>query len=296
MNLAPESRPSISTMNGLGNAIARQVDVDDSADGQRIDNFLLRILKGVPRSHVYRLVRGGEVRVNSGRVDQTYRLRAGDRIRIPPVRVAQRKGAGAAQRITAAGRVRIPVLFEDEALLIVDKPAGCAVHGGSGVSFGVIEQLRAERPEARFLELVHRLDRDTSGVLVIAKRRAALTPLHDIWRAGEIDKVNLAMVAGDMAAQTAIQASRQGDVSASALKSYDEAWRARYGRQRAGLLSLRRLLAGMSEAEYVDIIDTLARQPAGNMNHGQLMLAAFLRHPRLLLEARALVNIGIHLK
>lgn len=196
MNLAPESRPSISTMNGLGNAIARQVDVDDSADGQRIDNFLLRILKGVPRSHVYRLVRGGEVRVNSGRVDQTYRLRAGDRIRIPPVRVAQRKGAGAAQRITAAGRVRIPVLFEDEALLIVDKPAGCAVHGGSGVSFGVIEQLRAERPEARFLELVHRLDRDTSGVLVIAKRRAALTALHDIWRAGEIDKVYLAMVAG----------------------------------------------------------------------------------------------------
>jgi digeranylgeranylglycerophospholipid reductase len=108
--------------------------------------------------------------------------------------------------------------------------------------------------------------------------------------------INLAMVAGDMAAQTAIQALRQGDVSASALRAYDEAWQARYGHQRAGLLSLRRLLARMSEGEYVDIIDTLARQPAGNMNHGQLMLAAFLRHPRLLLEARALVDIGIHLK
>lgn len=108
--------------------------------------------------------------------------------------------------------------------------------------------------------------------------------------------INLAMMAADMAAQTAIRAIRQDDVSASALKSYDDAWRARYGRQRAGLLSLRRLLARMSEREHVDIIDTLARQPAGNMNHGQLMLAAFLRHPRLLLEARALVDIGIHLK
>ncbi len=183
-------------MNGLGNAIARQVDVDDSADGQRIDNFLLRILKGVPRSHVYRLVRGGEVRVNSGRVDQTYRLRAGDRIRIPPVRVARAKSVVPGARPGTARRAALPVLFEDEALLIVDKPAGCAVHGGSGVSFGAIEQLRADRPGARFLELVHRLDRDTSGVLVIAKRRAALTALHETWRAGTIDKFYLAMVSG----------------------------------------------------------------------------------------------------
>lgn len=182
-------------MNGLGNAIARHVDVDDSADGQRIDNFLLRILKGVPRSHVYRLVRGGEVRVNSGRVDQTYRLRAGDRVRIPPVRVAQRKGPGSSQS-RPTSRIHIPVLFEDDAMLIVDKPAGFAVHGGSGVSFGVIEQLRAERTDARFLELVHRLDRDTSGVLVIAKRRPALTALHNTWRAGAIDKLYLTMVSG----------------------------------------------------------------------------------------------------
>lgn len=182
-------------MNGLGNAPARQVAVDESADGQRIDNFLLRVLKGVPRSHVYRLVRGGEVRVNSARVDQTYRLRAGDRIRIPPVRVAKPERA-AALRPGTGPRVRIPVLFEDEAILVVDKPAGCAVHGGSGVSFGVIELLRAERPQARFLELVHRLDRDTSGVLVIAKKRAALTALHQIWRAGDIDKVYLALVSG----------------------------------------------------------------------------------------------------
>ncbi len=180
-------------MVGLGNAGARLATIDDGEDGQRIDNFLLRELKGVPRSHVYRLVRSGEVRVNSGRVDQTYRLRAGDRVRIPPVRVS---ASGANRPAPPAVLASLPVLFEDAALIAIDKPAHLAVHGGSGVNFGVIEQLRVGRPQAKFLELVHRLDRDTSGVLLIAKKRSALTALHAAWREGAVEKQYVAMVSG----------------------------------------------------------------------------------------------------
>ncbi len=180
-------------MKGLGNAGARLAIIDEGEDGQRIDNFLLRELKGVPRSHVYRLVRGGEVRVNSGRVDQTYRLCAGDRVRIPPVRIsASRSTRPAAPAVLAS----LPILYEDAALIAIDKPAHLAVHGGSGVVFGVIEQLRIGRPQAKFLELAHRLDRDTSGVLLIAKKRSALTALHAAWRAGGIEKQYLALVSG----------------------------------------------------------------------------------------------------
>jgi 23S rRNA pseudouridine955/2504/2580 synthase len=180
-------------MNGLGNAGARLATIDEGEDGQRIDNYLLRELKGVPRSHVYRLVRSGEVRVNGGRIDQTYRLRAGDRVRIPPVRVS----ASPSKRPSPPpGLAALPVLFEDAALIAIDKPAHLAVHGGSGVSFGVIEQLRAGRPEAKFLELVHRLDRDTSGVLLVAKKRSALTALHAAWREGAVEKHYLALVSG----------------------------------------------------------------------------------------------------
>jgi 23S rRNA pseudouridine955/2504/2580 synthase len=150
--------------------------VDDRHADQRIDNFLLRALKGVPRSHVYRLLRSGEVRVNSRRVDATYRVQVGDRVRIPPVRVA------APTTRPVARPVDFPVVFEDDALIVVDKPSGTAVHGGSGVSFGVIESLRAARPNARFLELVHRLDRETSGLLIVAKKRAALVALQDAFR------------------------------------------------------------------------------------------------------------------
>src|SRR5262249_53898387 len=138
---------------------------EESAD-QRIDNFLLRHLKGVPKSHVYRVLRSGEVRVNSGRVGPDYRLRIGDRGRIPPVRTSAKP--------PAARPAQFPVVFEDASLLVIDKPAGVAVHGGSGVSFGVIESLRAARPESKLLELAHRLDRDTSGLLMVAKKRGAL--------------------------------------------------------------------------------------------------------------------------
>jgi len=179
-------------MKGLGNARAAVVVVDEGRAAQRVDNFLLRELKGVPRSHVYRLLRGGEVRVNSRRVDATYRLQAGDRIRIPPVRTS-----GAPARRAAAPRdPGFPVVFEDEALLIIDKPAGVAVHGGSGVSFGVIEQLRAARAESRFLELVHRLDRETSGLLILAKKRPALVAMHGALREGRVVKRYLALVRG----------------------------------------------------------------------------------------------------
>jgi 23S rRNA pseudouridine955/2504/2580 synthase len=178
-------------MKELGNERVRIVTLDDARAGQRVDNFLLRELKGVPRSHVYRLVRSGEVRVNSRRVDATYRLQRGDRIRIPPVRTA-----AAAPGRPAVRPVDFPVVFEDDALLVIDKPAGVAVHGGSGVSSGVIEQLRAARPEARFLELVHRLDRDTSGLLMLAKKRSALLALHRALREGTVEKRYLVLVKG----------------------------------------------------------------------------------------------------
>lgn len=169
----------------------RRERVDDSAAGQRIDNYLLRVCKGVPKSHVYRILRSGEVRVNGGRVAPTYRLAAGDEVRIPPVRTAQ-----PARSAPAPAGKPLPVVFEDEALVVVDKPAGKAVHGGSGVSFGVIEQLRSQRPDARMLELAHRIDRETSGLLIIAKKRTVLKALHDMMREGRVEKHYLALVAG----------------------------------------------------------------------------------------------------
>jgi len=171
-------------------AQARMLTVSDEEAGQRIDNFLLRICKGVPKSHIYRVLRSGEVRVNKGRIDQTYRLIEGDIVRIPPIRLAEK----AANEVPGA---EFKILFEDNHLLVIDKPAGVAVHGGSGVSYGVIEQLRASRPDAKFLELVHRLDRDTSGVLMLAKKRSALTNLHEQIRDGEPDKRYLVLVHGD---------------------------------------------------------------------------------------------------
>src|SRR5574340_1603436 len=177
-------------MNGLSKDSVAFLTIDESGEAQRIDNFLLRLLKGVPKSHVYRILRGGEVRVNKKRVDQTYRLQLGDLLRIPLIRVAERSEAGF---VPAA---EFPIIYEDDALLAVNKPSGVAVHGGSGVSFGVIEQLRRSRPQAKFLELVHRLDRETSGVLLLAKKRSALTAMHEIMREGNSDKRYFALVLG----------------------------------------------------------------------------------------------------
>jgi 23S rRNA pseudouridine955/2504/2580 synthase len=168
----------------------RLITISDEEANQRIDNFLLRICKGVPKSHIYRVLRSGEVRVNKGRIDQTYRLKELDVVRIPPIRVAEKTAP------TAPG-AEFKILLEDPYMLVIDKPAGVAVHGGSGVSYGVIEQLRASRPEAKFLELVHRLDRETSGVLLLAKKRSALTNLHEQIREGQLDKRYLTLVHGD---------------------------------------------------------------------------------------------------
>src|SRR5574343_977054 len=181
-------------MSDLSKAAVRLMTVDEAGEGQRIDNFLARQLKGVPKSHLYRILRSGEVRVNSKRVDATCRLVIGDVVRIPPIRVA----APAAKPDTpVAAKFADKIIFEDDAMLVINKPAGIAVHGGSGISRGVIEQLRLERPQAKFLELVHRLDRETSGVLLLAKKRSALVAMHEAIRGNDMEKRYLMLVCGN---------------------------------------------------------------------------------------------------
>lgn len=168
--------------------------VDEASETQRVDNYLAKVLKGVPKSHVYRILRSGEVRVNKKRVTAEYRLQLGDEVRVPPIRMAE----AAPKPGVPAVRPKLAemVIYEDDAMLALNKPAGMAVHGGSGISLGVIEQLRLERPQAKFLELVHRLDRETSGVLMIAKKRSALTALHEAMRQHKMDKRYVMMVHG----------------------------------------------------------------------------------------------------
>ncbi|MBV9190151.1 MAG: RluA family pseudouridine synthase [Betaproteobacteria bacterium] len=174
----PASRPQV-----------QNLEIGEENAAQRIDNFLIRILRGVPKSHVYRVLRSGEVRVNSGRVGPDYRLQLGDRVRVPPVRVSTDTKA-------PPKPAEFPIAHEDASILVVDKPAGVAVHGGSGVSYGVIESLRASRPQTKFLELAHRLDRDTSGLLIVCKKRSALVELHRQLREGEVEKIYAAIVKG----------------------------------------------------------------------------------------------------
>lgn len=206
--------PAPAASSGASSA-ARQVRIDSDDAGQRLDNFLVRLCRDVPKSHLYRLIRSGQLRVNGGRRAVDYRLQAGDTIRLPPLRAAadtpiasgglaalqagstrSQAGADPVRRDRARLAERLPVLYEDDQLLAIDKPASVAVHGGSGVSSGVIEQLRAARPQARFLELVHRLDRETSGVLLLASKRVALVAMHAQLRERQADKRYLAIVAG----------------------------------------------------------------------------------------------------
>jgi len=184
--------------NDQGKPQVSSLVVDAESAGQRLDNFLLRHLKGVPKTHVYRIIRSGEVRVNKGRAAADTRVEDGDVVRVPPVRVSEKNDKKDGQPAPAR---EFPILLEDDHLLAIDKPAGVAVHGGSGVSFGVIEQLRQARPQARFLELVHRLDRDTSGILLLAKKRSALTRLQDQFRDRETGKTYLALVLGQWPAR-----------------------------------------------------------------------------------------------
>lgn len=172
------------------------IEIDEGSAGQRIDNFLFTRLKGVPKSHVYRILRKGEVRVNGGRCQAQRRLALGDSVRIPPIRVAERDEPAVPESFVQQ-RLESRILHEDEDFLVINKPAGMAVHGGSGLSYGVIEGLRAMRPQAKFLELVHRLDRDTSGCLLIAKKRSALRHLHELFRADhQVKKTYIALLAG----------------------------------------------------------------------------------------------------
>lgn len=174
-------------------AAVRHLTVDEESAGQRLDNFLFRSLKGVPKTHIYRIIRSGEVRRNKGRVSADDRVEPGDVLRIPPIRLSERVEE---KKAHPAPPRDFPVVFEDDAFLAIDKPAGVAVHGGSGVSFGVIEQMRQARPQARLLELVHRLDRETSGLLLIAKKKSALKALQDQFRERETGKTYLALVKG----------------------------------------------------------------------------------------------------
>lgn len=180
-------------MKGLSKDSATWHEVGTESAGQRVDNYLTKRLKGVPKSHIYRIVRNGEVRINSRRVGPDYRVQSGDRLRLPPLRTAR---PAAAPRQAPASRLKADIIYEDDVLLVINKPAGVAVHGGSGISRGVIELLRLARPEGRFLELVHRLDRETSGVLLLAKRRSALTALHRQLREGAVQKLYHVLVRG----------------------------------------------------------------------------------------------------
>lgn len=172
------------------------VSIEPDLEGQRIDNFLRTLLKGVPKSLIYRILRKGEVRVNKKRVKPEYKLQANDEVRVPPIRVAE-PNAAPSTKLDKVATLESHILYEDEVIIVVNKPTGMAVHGGSGLSFGVIEALRALRPQQRFLELVHRLDRDTSGCLLIAKKRSALKNLHEQLRNKTVDKRYHALVAGE---------------------------------------------------------------------------------------------------
>lgn len=172
----------------------KKADIDD--EGQRLDNYLARVLKGVPRSMIYRILRRGEVRVNKGRVNPSYKIKSGDEIRIPPVKVSTGAVTIPSSNLNLVQELKDRILFENELLLVVNKPAGLAAHGGSGIEFGLIEAMRALYPEEKFLELCHRLDRDTSGALIIAKRRSALRNLHEQFRNRIVKKRYLTLVPG----------------------------------------------------------------------------------------------------
>ncbi len=191
--IGPEATKTANTSTTNSSLEVKWLTVDEESAGQRLDNFLIRHLKGVPKTHVYRIIRSGEVRVNKGRASADTRIEKGDVVRLPPVRISDKVAEKAARPVP--GR-EFPLLLEDDALMAIDKPAGVAVHGGSGVSFGVIEQLRQARPLAKLLELVHRLDRETSGILLVAKKRSALKHVQDQFRERETGKTYLALVQG----------------------------------------------------------------------------------------------------
>ena len=173
------------------------ITISEENEAQRIDNFLITYLKGVPKSMIYRILRKGEVRVNKKRIKPEYKLAIGDEVRIPPIRVSEKTVFEISTKLNKVADLEKAIIYEDDVILAINKPSGIAVHGGSGLSFGVIEGLRALRPEAKFLELVHRIDRETSGILLIAKKRSALKSLHEQLRLKQMQKNYLALVKGN---------------------------------------------------------------------------------------------------
>lgn len=271
----------------------RWIEVAQDEAGQRIDNYLIARLKGVPKSRIYRILRSGEVRINSRRVEASQRVAAGDRIRVPPVRTAQRG------ETVPAPHFKLPVLFEDEALVAIDKPSGLAVHGGSGVAHGVIESLRSMRPQARFLELAHRLDRETSGVLLVAKKRSALTALHERLRSRQMDKRYLVGVSGRFrnevqrvraALEKRITAAGEKKVAVSDAGQEAETVFRRLGRGEEFSLLEAELLTGRTHQIRVHLAH-LRHPVLGDDRYGDFELNKRLRHEglkRMFLHAHAL--------
>jgi 23S rRNA pseudouridine955/2504/2580 synthase len=292
LHIVYTAMPSDGKESSAAAAAVRYIEVSEEESGQRIDNYLLARLKGVPKTHVYRILRSGEVRINSKRVEASQRVAAGDRIRVPPVRLPER-----AEEVPAP-HFKLPILFEDEAFLAIDKPPGLAVHGGSGVAHGVIESLRAMRPQARFLELVHRLDRETSGVLLVAKRRASLTALHEMMRTREMDKRYLAGVEGRFRNETqrvrlalAKRTTAEGDKRVSVSESGKEAETVfrRVSRGEHSLLEAQ-LLTGRTHQIRVHLAH-LKHPVLGDDKYGNFELNKALRKQglkRMFLHARTL--------
>ena len=186
------------TKNLFSHEKATFVLVDEASETQKIDNFLLKILKNVPKSHIYKILRSGEVRVNKKRIDTSYRLKIDDQVRIPPIAIEVERAPRVIEpKQQQTAWIETNIIYEDDALLAINKPSGYAVHGGSGLNFGVIELIRHARPKAKFLELVHRIDRETSGILLIAKKRSALVNMHDMMRHNRIEKKYIMMVEGE---------------------------------------------------------------------------------------------------
>lgn len=264
---------------------AQTLTVGEQDAGQRIDNFLQRLLQDVPRSHIYRLLRRGEVRVNARRIKPPYKLLSGDQVRIPPVYIARRPDAPAIPSALVSDLER-RVLYEDGDLLVVDKPAGLAVHSGSGLAFGLIDVLRRSRPNAPFLELVHRLDRDTSGCLLLAKSRAALIELQALFRRGEVRKTYLALLRGrwrggtrEVETQLRRQALRGGERMVAIDTERGRIARSRFiPRERHDLATLMQVEIGTGRTHQIRVqAAELGHPVAGDSKYGDKAFNAQMR-------------------
>ncbi len=274
------------------------VTIDEGHEGQRIDNFLLTHLKGVPKSRIYRILRKGEVRINKKRAKPTQRLLIGDVVRIPPIRMSEEDEPPKASQGNLE-RLEQSILYEDKQLLIINKPSGMAVHGGSGINLGVIEMLRQLRPEAKFLELVHRLDRDTSGCLMVAKKRSTLRSLHEMLREGRIDKIYCALLRGgwhgeEKRVDVPLQKNtlQSGERMVRVHEEGKEALTTFYPMQRFSAATLVKVDLGTGRTHQIRVHSQYIRKPiAGDEKYGDPQFNAKMREyglKRLFLHAEEL--------